>query len=189
MLRDTSTRPGWDRTGNPPTARRQLYLLSRLFPLRAIASVVASKKKAGYTVCRLIVLLQCFFPVGAEAAVLATADYRRLPQVGRSDRLRCVCGLGLCYYSASSPVRAKVTVLATADYRRLPPVWAGATGYAVCGLGLCYYSASSPARAKVTVLATADYRRLPPFGQERPATPCVDWASAITAPLPPLGRK
>ena len=23
-LRDTSTRPGWDRTGNPPTARRQL---------------------------------------------------------------------------------------------------------------------------------------------------------------------
>ena len=28
LLRDTSTRPGWDRTGNPPTARRQLYLLS-----------------------------------------------------------------------------------------------------------------------------------------------------------------
>ena len=26
LLRDTSTRPGWDRTGNPPTARRQLYL-------------------------------------------------------------------------------------------------------------------------------------------------------------------
>ena len=24
LLRDTSTRPGWDRTGNPPTARRQL---------------------------------------------------------------------------------------------------------------------------------------------------------------------
>ena len=23
-LRDTSTRPGWDRTGNPPTARRQV---------------------------------------------------------------------------------------------------------------------------------------------------------------------
>ena len=72
-----------------------------------------------------------------------------------------MCGLGLCYYSASSPVRAKVTVLATADYRRLPPVWAGATGYAVCGLGLCYYSASSPVRAKATVLATTDYRRLP----------------------------
>ena len=24
VLRDTSTRPGWDRTGNPPTARQQL---------------------------------------------------------------------------------------------------------------------------------------------------------------------
>ena len=24
LLRDTSTRPGWDRTGNPPTAKRQL---------------------------------------------------------------------------------------------------------------------------------------------------------------------
>ena len=24
LLKDTSTRPGWDRTGNPPTARRQL---------------------------------------------------------------------------------------------------------------------------------------------------------------------
>ena len=24
LLRDTSARPGWDRTGNPPTARRQL---------------------------------------------------------------------------------------------------------------------------------------------------------------------
>ena len=24
LLRDTSTRPGWDRTGSPPTARRQL---------------------------------------------------------------------------------------------------------------------------------------------------------------------
>ena len=31
-LRDTSTRPGWDRTGNPPTARRQLYLLSHIAP-------------------------------------------------------------------------------------------------------------------------------------------------------------
>ena len=30
LLRDTSTRPGWDRTGNPPTARRQLYLLSQM---------------------------------------------------------------------------------------------------------------------------------------------------------------
>ena len=30
LLRDTSTRPGWDRTGNPPTARRQLYLLSHI---------------------------------------------------------------------------------------------------------------------------------------------------------------
>ena len=28
LLKDTSTRPGWDRTGNPPTARQQLYLLS-----------------------------------------------------------------------------------------------------------------------------------------------------------------
>ena len=24
LLRDTSTRPGWDRTSNPPTARRQV---------------------------------------------------------------------------------------------------------------------------------------------------------------------
>ena len=24
LLKDTSTHPGWDRTGNPPTARRQL---------------------------------------------------------------------------------------------------------------------------------------------------------------------
>ena len=30
LLRDTSTRPGWDRTGNPLTARRQLYLLSHI---------------------------------------------------------------------------------------------------------------------------------------------------------------
>ena len=28
LLRDTSTRPGWDRTGNPPTARRQLSTLN-----------------------------------------------------------------------------------------------------------------------------------------------------------------
>ena len=32
LLRDTSTRPGWDRTCNPPTARRQLYLLSHIAP-------------------------------------------------------------------------------------------------------------------------------------------------------------
>ena len=37
LLRDTSTRPGWDRTSNPPTARRQLlplssYLLSHIAP-------------------------------------------------------------------------------------------------------------------------------------------------------------
>ena len=32
LLRDTSTSPGWDRTGNPPTARRQLYLLSHIAP-------------------------------------------------------------------------------------------------------------------------------------------------------------
>ena len=32
LLRDTSTHPGWDRTGNPPTARRQLYLLSHIAP-------------------------------------------------------------------------------------------------------------------------------------------------------------
>ena len=30
LLRDTSTRPGWDQTGNPPAARRQLYLLSHI---------------------------------------------------------------------------------------------------------------------------------------------------------------
>ena len=33
LLKDTSTRPGWDRTGNPPTARRQLYLLSHIAQL------------------------------------------------------------------------------------------------------------------------------------------------------------
>ena len=33
LLRDTSTHPGWDRTGNPPTARWQLYLLSHIAPL------------------------------------------------------------------------------------------------------------------------------------------------------------
>ena len=32
LLRDTSTRPGWDRTGNPPTARLLLYLLSHIAP-------------------------------------------------------------------------------------------------------------------------------------------------------------
>ena len=31
LLKDTSTRPGWDRTGNPPTARRQL--LSHIAPI------------------------------------------------------------------------------------------------------------------------------------------------------------
>ena len=37
LLRDTSTRPGWDRTSNPPTARRQLYLLSQfLVPDRVV---------------------------------------------------------------------------------------------------------------------------------------------------------
>ena len=35
LLRDTSTRPGRDRTGNPPTARRQLYLLSHIAPIIA----------------------------------------------------------------------------------------------------------------------------------------------------------
>ena len=35
LLRDTSTRPGWDRTGNPPTARRQLYLLSHIANVKA----------------------------------------------------------------------------------------------------------------------------------------------------------
>ena len=33
LLRDTSTCPGWDRTGNPPTARQQLYLLSHIAPI------------------------------------------------------------------------------------------------------------------------------------------------------------
>ena len=32
LLRDTSTRPGWDWTGNPLTARWQLYLLSHIAP-------------------------------------------------------------------------------------------------------------------------------------------------------------
>ena len=36
LPRDTSTRPGWDRTGNPPTARRQLYLLSHIAPHNSI---------------------------------------------------------------------------------------------------------------------------------------------------------
>ena len=33
LLRDTSTHPEWDRTGNPPTARRQLYRPTSLFGL------------------------------------------------------------------------------------------------------------------------------------------------------------
>ena len=36
LLRDTSTRPGWDRTGNPPTARRLLPLTNTLFILLTI---------------------------------------------------------------------------------------------------------------------------------------------------------
>ena len=32
LLKDTSTRPGWDRTGNPTTASQQLYLLSHIAP-------------------------------------------------------------------------------------------------------------------------------------------------------------
>ena len=39
LLRDTSTRPGWDRTGNPPTARRQLYLLSHIAHI-ALVSII-----------------------------------------------------------------------------------------------------------------------------------------------------
>ena len=39
LLMDTSTRPGWDRTGNPPTARRQLYLLSHIAPLGLLIPV------------------------------------------------------------------------------------------------------------------------------------------------------
>ena len=33
LLRDTSTRPGWDRTANPPTARRQLLAPEPYCPL------------------------------------------------------------------------------------------------------------------------------------------------------------
>ena len=41
LLRDTSTCPGWDRTGNPPTARRQLYLLSHIAPnINALCSYI-----------------------------------------------------------------------------------------------------------------------------------------------------
>ena len=42
LLRDTSTRPGWDRTGNPPTARRLLYLLSHIAPLAVHTSLSLS---------------------------------------------------------------------------------------------------------------------------------------------------
>ena len=38
LLRDTSTRPGWDRTGNPPTARR--LLLPLIFDLYALGKEV-----------------------------------------------------------------------------------------------------------------------------------------------------
>ena len=34
LLRDTSTRPGWDRTSNPPTARRQLLPPEPYRPLK-----------------------------------------------------------------------------------------------------------------------------------------------------------
>ena len=38
-LRDTSTRPGWDRTGNPPTARRLLLPPEPLSPPRMAQEV------------------------------------------------------------------------------------------------------------------------------------------------------
>ena len=41
LLRDTSTHPGWDRTGNPPTARRQLYLLSYIAPIISMISMIS----------------------------------------------------------------------------------------------------------------------------------------------------
>ena len=44
LLRDTLIRPGWDRTGNPPTARRQIYLLSHIAP-KSGASLVRKKTK------------------------------------------------------------------------------------------------------------------------------------------------
>ena len=36
LLRDTSTRPGWDRTGKPPTARRQLLPPEPYRPQRTV---------------------------------------------------------------------------------------------------------------------------------------------------------
>ena len=50
LLRDTSTRPGWDRTGNPPTARRQLYLLSHIAPsyIFLISSFVTNQSHRFY---------------------------------------------------------------------------------------------------------------------------------------------
>ena len=39
LLRDTSTHPGWDRTGNPPTARRQVLPPEPSQPLFTLRSV------------------------------------------------------------------------------------------------------------------------------------------------------
>ena len=46
LLKDTSTRPGWDRTGNPLTARRQLLPPEPYRPIRDRSMVVRGYKKS-----------------------------------------------------------------------------------------------------------------------------------------------
>ena len=60
LLRDTSTRPGWDRTGNPPTARRQLYLLSHIAPYG-----IATAPRVGST---FVMLAGAMVRVGCDAS-------------------------------------------------------------------------------------------------------------------------
>ena len=43
LLRDTSTRPGWDRTGDPPTAYVTLYLIGLLQTYGSHPALTASK--------------------------------------------------------------------------------------------------------------------------------------------------
>ena len=56
LLRDTSTRPGWDRTGNLPTAWRQLYLLSHIAPSHIAPLTSSSCVVLGWSLTFLIII-------------------------------------------------------------------------------------------------------------------------------------
>ena len=71
LLRDTSTRPGWDQTGNPPTARRLLLppepyhppwvLLSKL-GMKLEINTIAFSKLSNYLTNNQIILLWASLP-------------------------------------------------------------------------------------------------------------------------------